>query len=114
MLGKVCLASIAWRWPLCAKMIVMAQRVKPVEGTISPKYQITIPATVREAMGLQPGDKIEFALEQNNVLELRVKRPNPSDLIVAILAQYDISPLQTETQNDAVKALRANRWDDAL
>jgi antitoxin PrlF len=85
---------------------------QPIEGTVSPKHQITIPAPMWEALGLRAGDKIEFKLENNNVLELRVKRPTPSELIEAILKDHDISALQLETKNDAVKTVRENRWGD--
>lgn len=85
---------------------------KTSEGTISPKHQITIPAVMRDALGLQPGDKIEFRLEAGNVLELRVKRPKPSHTIATILEQFDVSALHTETAGDAVNAVRTARWDD--
>ena len=83
-----------------------------IEGTLSPKHQITIPAALRDALGLRPGDKIEFRLETGNVLELRVKRPKPSETIAAILEQFDVSALQAETNNDAVAAVGESRWDD--
>jgi AbrB family looped-hinge helix DNA binding protein len=41
----------------------MAQARDTIEGTLSPKHQITIPAAMRDALGLRPGDKIEFKLE---------------------------------------------------
>ncbi len=85
---------------------------KTCEGKVSSKHQITIPAVMRDALGLQPGDKIEFRLEACNVLELRVKRPKPSETIAAILEQFDISALHAETAGDAVNAVRATRWDD--
>ena len=28
--------------------------------TVSPKYQVVIPQRIREALGLKPGQKIEF------------------------------------------------------
>lgn len=90
----------------------MQQARKTSEGTISPKHQITIPAVMRDALGLQPGDKIEFRLEAGNVLEMRVKRPKPSETIAAILEQFDISALHTETAGNAVSAVRTARWDD--
>lgn len=90
----------------------MAQARDTIEGTISPKHQITIPAAMRDALGLRPGDKIEFKLETGNVLELRVKRPNPSETIAAVLEQFDLGALQAETGNDAVAAVRESRWDD--
>jgi antitoxin PrlF len=89
----------------------MTQARDTIEGTLSPKHQITIPAAIRDALGLRPGDKIEFKLEAG-VLELRVKRPNPAETIAAVLAQYDFSALEEETGNDAVAAVRKSRWDD--
>ena len=56
----------------------MAQSIDVIEGTVSPKHQITIPAAIRDALGLRSGDKVEFKLEKDNVLELRIKRPTPS------------------------------------
>ncbi|MBC7882069.1 MAG: AbrB/MazE/SpoVT family DNA-binding domain-containing protein [Anaerolineae bacterium] len=85
-----------------------------IEGTVSSKHQITIPAVIRDALGLRPGDKIEFKLETGNVLELRVKRPKPSETITAILEQFDVSALQSETNNNAVAAVRESRWDEMV
>jgi AbrB family looped-hinge helix DNA binding protein len=36
--------------------------------TVSPKYQIVIPKAVREAMELQPGQKIEVIQYQNQIV----------------------------------------------
>lgn len=90
----------------------MSHLQQAIEGTVSPKHQITIPATMRAALGLRPGDKIEFRLETGNVLELRVKRPKPSETIATILEQFDVSALQAETNNDAVVAVRESRWGE--
>lgn len=90
----------------------MSQSIDVIEGTVSPKHQITIPAAIRDALGLRSGDKVEFKLEKDNVLELRVKRPTPSDTIRTILSQFDTSALQAETGNNAASAVRASRWDD--
>lgn len=87
-------------------------RSQPIEGTVSPKHQITIPAAVRDALGVHPGDKLEFAVK-GEVLELRVKRRKPSEIIGALLHGRDISRLRAETKDDATAAVRAARWDDA-
>jgi AbrB family looped-hinge helix DNA binding protein len=89
----------------------MAQVISKIEGTVSPKHQITIPSAIRDALGLRSGDKIEFKLEKGHVLELRVKRPTPSDTIQSILSQFDTSALQSETSNDAVESVRKSRRD---
>jgi antitoxin PrlF len=85
---------------------------KAIEGTVSPKYQITIPASMREAIGLRPGDKIEFKLEKANVIQLRIKRPLPSETIQSVLSKFDLSSLKTEMGTDASKAVRNTRWED--
>ena len=79
----------------------MTQQTKIIEGTISPKHQITIPAQIRNALGLRPGQKIEFKLDQDNVIELRVKRPKAKEVLDAILKKYDFSELREETKGDA-------------
>jgi antitoxin PrlF len=99
---------------LCYIESTMTQQTKVIEGTISPKHQITIPAQIRDALGLRPGQKIEFKLEQDNVIELRIKRPDPIEVLNRILDQYDFSGLQAENNGDAVKAVRENRWGDDL
>jgi antitoxin component of MazEF toxin-antitoxin module len=69
---------------------------------------------MRNALGIRPGDKVEFKLETGNVLKLRVKRPKPSKTIAAIFEQFDVSALRTETKDDAVGAVRESRWDEIL
>jgi antitoxin PrlF len=99
---------------LFVKGVGMSHIHETIEGTVSSKHQITIPAAMRDALGLRPGDKIEFRLETGNVLELRVKRPKPSKAIAAILEQFDLSALQSETNNDAVSAVHESRWDEMV
>jgi antitoxin PrlF len=110
-LGTNRLVLYSW-WKRPEEEGCMTQVRDTIEGTLSPKHQITIPAAMRDALGLRPGDKIEFKLEAGDVLELRVKRPNPAETIAAVLAQYDFSALQDEFGDDVVAAVRASRWDD--
>lgn len=84
-----------------------------IEGTLSSKFQVTIPAQVREALGMRPGNKLEFKLEKDGVM-LHIKRPDPLKVLDAILEQYDVSVLQAETKNNATKTLREDRWGDDL
>ena len=42
--------------------------------TVSPKYQIVIPANVRESMKIKPGDKIHV-IEFDGRIELVLMRP---------------------------------------
>jgi len=42
--------------------------------TISPKYQVVIPKSIRESLGLRPGQKVQ-AIEYNGRVELVPVRP---------------------------------------
>jgi AbrB family looped-hinge helix DNA binding protein len=42
--------------------------------TISPKYQVVIPKSIRDSLGLKPGQKIQ-AIEYNGRVELVPVRP---------------------------------------
>jgi AbrB family looped-hinge helix DNA binding protein len=42
-------------------------------GTVSPKYQITIPKVIRDALKLRGGAKLIFNLRDDYVLEIREK-----------------------------------------
>lgn len=41
-------------------------------GTMTAKGQITIPASIREQVGLEPGSRVEFVLRPGDVIELRL------------------------------------------
>ncbi len=41
-------------------------------STLTSRGQTTIPKPIREALGLQPGDRVEFTLEGDRVLLRRV------------------------------------------
>jgi len=43
--------------------------------TITSKGQVTIPKAVRDALGLKPGDKIEFWVEDGRV---KIRKANPA------------------------------------
>ncbi len=42
--------------------------------TVSPKYQVVIPKSIRERLGLRPGHKVQAILYDNRI-ELVVVRP---------------------------------------
>jgi AbrB family looped-hinge helix DNA binding protein len=41
--------------------------------TLSPKYQVVIPQSVRESLGLQPGEKIQVLQYRNRIEFIPVK-----------------------------------------
>ena len=49
-------------------------------ATITSKGQVTIPKEVREALGLETGDRIEFALEPDGSVSMRPARHSAREL----------------------------------
>lgn len=43
--------------------------------TVSPKFQVVIPREIREALGLQPGQKVQALRFQNRIEFIPVQRP---------------------------------------
>ena len=41
-------------------------------STVTDKGQITLPKALRDALGIQPGSKIEFLLQADKVVSMRV------------------------------------------
>ncbi|GEM88447.1 AbrB/MazE/SpoVT family DNA-binding domain-containing protein [Meiothermus granaticius] len=77
------------------------------KGTLSSKHQITIPIEMVRALGLKPGDELEFSLE-NNTITLRPHRLG----LEAAFAQYS-ADLSAETGGHAAWHVRAARgWDE--
>ena len=83
-----------------------------IEGKVSSKLQITIPARVRDALGIQPGDMIRYELERGSV-RLRVVRPEIGDVLDSVWAKHDLSDLADELGGDAVAYVRELRgWGE--
>jgi antitoxin PrlF len=58
--------------------------VRIIISTITNKGQVTIPAAVRQALGLKPGDKISFVLDEHGSVQLRSLRyPNIESIVGA-------------------------------
>ena len=51
--------------------------MKALESRLTQKGQVTIPAEIREQLGLKPHDRVRFAVEDGTV----VLRPAPSALL---------------------------------
>ncbi len=45
--------------------------------TLTQKAQVTIPKNIREILGLNPGDEVEFSLENNSVTLHKQKKKLP-------------------------------------
>lgn len=80
-------------------------------ATISSKSQITIPAAVRDALGLQAGDKIDFIASANG-FEIVPRRESLLSLHgkYAHLAKKKHS---VDEMNDAIRARMRSRFGTA-
>ncbi len=58
-------------------------------STISSKGQITVPQEVRRRLGLEPGDRVEFVVEEGRTI-LRPARPeaNPYEKYIGIAGPF--------------------------
>ncbi len=55
--------------------------MKEIVSTVTSKGQVTIPAEVREYLGIKTNDKIVFVIDQEGIVRLRVPRyPNIASL----------------------------------
>ncbi len=50
------------------------------EATLTSKGQTTIPKTIRDSLGMKPGDRMSFTLMPDGVVVMRVKNKRASDL----------------------------------
>jgi len=83
-----------------------------IEGKVSSKLQVTIPARVRDALGIEPGDTIRYELDGGSV-RLTLVRPDIGAALEAVWAQHDLDDLNEEIGGDAVAYVREGRgWDD--
>jgi antitoxin PrlF len=58
-------------------------------STISSKGQITVPQEVRKRLGLEPGDRVEFVLEEGRTI-VRPARPeaNPYEKYIGVAGPF--------------------------
>ena len=68
------------------------------ESKISKRGQTTLPKAVREALGLQPGDRIRYFIHERDV---KIRPVRPVTELYGIL-KYDGPPVSVEEMNDAI------------
>lgn len=66
--------------------------------TLTSKYQATIPRTVRDALGLGVGDRIEFLLDTDG--DVRVRKVRPTDAKIRVLETF-VAPEWDSPQDEA-------------
>jgi antitoxin PrlF len=77
-------------------------------GTLSSKYQLTLPVEVRKGLGIKPGDQVEYEIKEGH-LEVRIVRPDIEKVLEEVLAHYSFEALRKETGDDAVAYLKQER-----
>ena len=78
------------------------------EGKVSSKYQLTLPAEVRKALGVKPGDAVRYEVEGSSA-RVSVVRPELGSVLDSVLADYDFTALGSAAKNDATRHLREER-----
>ncbi|WP_457636630.1 AbrB/MazE/SpoVT family DNA-binding domain-containing protein [Oceanithermus sp.] len=78
--------------------------------TVSSRYQITLPAEVRKALGIKPGDRLEVTVAGGQIL-LRLKRPPVRELVERLQTEKAaaLAEIAEATGNDAAAYTRRLR-----
>jgi AbrB family looped-hinge helix DNA binding protein len=79
-------------------------------GTVTSKGQITIPRTIREAIGLHPGDRVSFQIDPERNVLLRKNMINPS--CAGLLREYGKGI--TLTEDNIREAIRQGITGDSV
>ena len=79
-----------------------------VESRVSSRYQLTLPAEVRKALGVKPGDAVRYEVEGSSV-RVSLVRPDLSAVLDEVTGDYSFEALSDATQDDAVGHLRRER-----
>lgn len=72
-------------------------------STVTSKGQATIPKSIREALHLQPGDRVEFILEGDRAV-LRRAAADLTDLD-GLLDRAGHEPVSIESMNEAIEQM---------
>lgn len=79
-----------------------------VLARITSKGQITIPKEVRERLGVEPGDSLEFLFEENHLEVRRRRRRSVMEFheLFAVPEAYDF-----EEERERARAERVRHWN---
>lgn len=69
-----------------------------IESTITSKGQTTLPKAVREALGTEPGDRVRYIIQGNDV---RIMAVRPLSRLYGVL-RYDGPPVTLEDMDRAI------------
>ena len=109
MLNQAPAEAGAFRFALCAKQGLLDNKHMPTT-TVSSRYQITLPAEGRKALGIKPGDRLEVEVEGGRIV-LRLVRPPVKELLEKLIAEDPeaVKEIGEATGHDAVAFIRELR-----
>lgn len=70
------------------------------EAKLTSKGQVTIPKVIREALNLDVGDRVQFFLREDGIVELRPQTVDLKDLYGIL--EHRGTPLTVSEMNDAI------------
>jgi len=77
------------------------------ESTLTTKGQTTLPKEIREALGLQAGDRVRYLLLDDG--QVRLLRQRPVSDLGGILAQKGRGPVSLEEMEQAISDAALDR-----
>jgi AbrB family looped-hinge helix DNA binding protein len=78
---------------------------------LTSKGQVTVPKQVRQALGVQKGDRLVFQIKANGRITLSGERPSPATALLGLLARYGKGhPVSVEEMHAAVAEQAAKRF----
>ena len=81
------------------------------ESTLTDRYQTTIPAMVRKALGLTKGDKLEFLLDENGGIRLSRQKPEEPEHLDPVLAGFlDLLAKDIEENPQNLREIDDSLW----
>jgi AbrB family looped-hinge helix DNA binding protein len=80
-------------------------------STVTDKGQVTLPKSLRDRLGIRPGMKVEFALQPDETLRLRVLARGSTNLfgLLAVPGEGARAPAQIDAGITAAVSARSRR-----
>jgi len=73
------------------------------KSTVTSKGQVTIPKSIRDSLGINPGAHLIFRLEGKKRLVVEVERGAPASLAGALRHLAKERPVSVEEMNEAIR-----------
>ena len=83
-----------------------------VSAKVTSKCQITLPAKLRAALGIKPGDRVEFRLNESGNFEIVAKTETLADLRGSVELEKPITTHELESWIDDARAARESITDE--